>query len=212
MINYLDSIKKNFNGVRATWRRYWSSYGGWKSIFSSTYFIAAVIITIINFGAWSKPGWWDIVISTSPTILGFTLAGLAVFLGMDSGFSKIIAGEEDGKRSPYGGLVSAFVHFIIVQAIAFILALTHKSLFFTLDFAPNWWDSLVQFGNPIFWFIGYLIYMYSVTQIIAAAFAVLRASNWYESYISATKKAEMQQKAKPNRMTIKRRRPTRKLW
>lgn len=196
MKTYLISVKDDFKGVKSIWSRYWKSYGGWRSVFSSTYFLAAVILTIINFGAWSTPGWWDTVIATSPTILGFTLAGLAVFLGMDSGFSKLIAGKKDGKTSPFGGLVSAFLHFIVVQSLAFIIALTHKSLAFSSDVFPNWWSDLLKIANPAAWFVSYLIYMYSVTQIVAAAFAVFRASSWYEMHIESIKLEEESSKNK----------------
>ncbi len=179
----LEAIKKDLKGVRNIWKEYWALYGGFRALFSSTYFFVALFITVVNFGAWIVSGWWDVVISAAPTILGFTLAGLAVFLGMDTGFSKFMARAEEGKKSPFMILVSAFVHFIVVQCAALLYSLTMKSLSFTLEGMPAWYYQLVFFGNRVFWFLGYFLFVYAIVLIFSATFAIFRATKWYGLYV-----------------------------
>ncbi|MGC8102654.1 hypothetical protein [Metapseudomonas otitidis] len=181
------SVIDDFKGVKNVWLKYWKGYGGTRALFSSFYFWLAFSLALINYGAWSNSGWWDTVISSIPTILGFTLAGLAVFLGMDSGFSRFIAERSSKPVSPFMSLVSAFVHFIVMQAIALLFALTVKSLQFTVAGLPDWYYQLVHYGNKVFWFLGYLIFMYSIILVFSATFAIYRASKWYEDYVQVSK-------------------------
>jgi hypothetical protein len=184
-MNLLSKLKKDFKGVRRIWGQYWSMYGGCSALFSSTYFYVALGLTVLNFGAWFHSGWWDIVIASVPTILGFTLAGLAVFLGMDSGFSRFLVDSDEGQISPFMALVSAFAHFIITQAVAVIVALTVKSAYFDVDGLPEIYYQVVYVLNRVVWFIGYFIYMYSMVQVFSAVFAIFRATSWFEKYASS---------------------------
>jgi hypothetical protein len=181
-MKFLNRLRADYRGVRSVWSKYWTMYGGFSALFSSTYFYIALALTVVNFGAWYHSGWWDVVIASVPTILGFTLAGLAVFLGMDSGFSRFLAGGEAGKISPFMALVSAFAHFIITQAIAVIIALTVKSAYFQIDGLPEVYYDVVYVLNRVAWFVGYFIYMYSMVQIFSAVFAIFRATCWFEMY------------------------------
>ncbi|MBM2721249.1 hypothetical protein IPC1347_29755 [Pseudomonas aeruginosa] len=181
-----SEVRKDYNGVRKIWGKYWDGYGGFRALFSSFYFYLALFLTLINYGAWSEPGWWDTVISSIPTILGFTLAGFAVFLGMDSGFSRFMAKRSKVSVSPFMSLVSAFVHFIVMQAIALIFALTLKSLHFSIAGLPQWYYQAVYWGNRFFWFLAYLAFMYSVVLVFSATFAIFRASRWYEAFVQTS--------------------------
>lgn len=180
-------LKADFKGVKKIWGQYWTMYGGFAALFSSTYFYAALILTALNFGAWFHSGWWDIVIASVPTILGFTLAGLAVFLGMDTGFSKLLAEKGSASTTPFMALVSAFVHFIIVQAIALIVALTMKSAYFQLDGMPDLYYEVIYILNRVVWFVGYFIYIYAMVLIFSAVFSIFRATRWFEVYVGKSK-------------------------
>lgn len=184
------ALSNDAKGVVKIWSKYWTSYGGSSALFTSAYFYAALVLTMVNFGAWYHSGWWELVISMLPNILGFTLAGLAVFLSMDSGFSKFLAGAGSGGVSPFSALVSAFVHFIVVQAAALIFALTVKSSFFVLPGLPDMYYKAVDVGNKVVWFFGYFIFMYAIVLVFSAVFAVFRAAQWYEQYISKIKQGE----------------------
>lgn len=180
-------LKADFLGVKKIWRQYWIMYGGFSALFSSTYFYAALVLTVLNFGAWYHSGWWEIVIASVPTILGFTLAGLAVFLGMDTGFSKLLAGKGNAAITPFMALVSAFVHFIVVQAIALIVALTMKSAYFQIDGMPDFYYDAIYVVNRVVWFLGYFMYMYAMVLVFSAVFSIFRATRWFEAYVGKLK-------------------------
>lgn len=180
----LKELIDSYKGTIKLWAEFWSLYGGIRSLITSIYFGCAIIITTFSFGLWIKPGWWDIVIGAIPTLLGFTLAGLAVFMSMDSGFSKVIAGGSKPKSpSPFLSLISSFVHFILVQAIALIYALISKSLNFTLSNMPEWYYRAMSFMTPAAGAVGFLIFIYAITLVVAATFSIFRSSKWFEAYI-----------------------------
>jgi hypothetical protein len=184
-------LSKSYRATFTLWGRYWTLYGGGKALFSSIYFLLAVVFTALNYWAWSKPHWWDVVISTIPTLLGFTLAGLAVFLSMDSGFSRSIAGKSARKKaSPFMALVTSFVHFIVIQVFAFVYALTAKSFYIRVDGLPEIYYRLLPIFNLIGGALGYFLFLYAIFLVLGATFAIFRSSTWYEMYIDAVKTAE----------------------
>ncbi len=190
----MSASKKKSHPYAATfklWRGYWSTYGGANALLKSLYLLVAVILTGLNYFTWSSNGWWEIVITTIPTLLGFTLAGLAVFLSMDSGFSKFIAGSNKKHvPSPFMGLVSSFAHFIIIQVIAFVYAITAKSLYVTVAGLPEWYYRALPTLNMISGAIGYFLFLYAIMLVLGATFAIFRISTWYEMFISALKEKE----------------------
>jgi len=180
----LKKLIGSYRGTIELWADFWRLYGGFSSLLVSIYFGLALVVTVLCFGIWVKPGWWDIVIGAIPTLLGFTLAGLAVFMSMDSGFSKIIAGgSTTANPSPFLSLISSFVHFILVQTVALIYALISKSLSFVLPNMPGWYYSAMSVLTPIAGAIGFLIFIYAVMLVVAATFSIFRSSKWFESYI-----------------------------
>lgn len=173
------------------WRKYWKIYGGWKALTGSLYFLAAISLTLLNFPAWMHAGWWEIVLTTIPTLLGFTLAGLAVFMSMDSGFSKFIAGSTStGKTSPFMELISSFVHFIVIQAMAFLYALTARSLYIHIPGLPRQFYEALPYLNAIAGAIGFFLFVYSIFLVLSATFVIFRSSDWYERYMTALKEKE----------------------
>lgn len=50
---------------------------------------------------------------------------------------------------------------------------------------------IVVIMNRVVWFLGYFIYLYSMVLIFSSAFAIFRATTWYELYIrNFTKKTD----------------------
>lgn len=179
----LEDIRSSYKGTWSLWMAYWRIYGGWKAVCTSLYFALAVIVSAGCYFLWSKPGWWDVVISSVPTMLGFTLAGLAVFLGMDSKFSSVIAGGDEGEASPFLQLIASFVHFVVVQVLALIAALLAKSTFFYVDGLPAWYYQIVVVLRPIIWFLGFGVFVYAVFSMLAATFTIFRTTQWYDTFI-----------------------------
>ncbi|MFC3864632.1 hypothetical protein [Alcaligenes aquatilis] len=184
-------------------RRYLGAYGGWLSFLRSPYLHISLALTLLSAHVWMNPGWWDNTISVLPNLLGFSLGGYAIWLAMgDENFRSRVAGkkpkkgengkwESDPKESPYIGVSSTFVHYVIIQAISLIYAIVASSLNF---YAPDdyfifciidreTWNTLTKIG----WGIGYWIFIYSLTMSFAAAFGLFRISTWYDTHITNEK-------------------------
>lgn len=166
--------------------RYWHVYGGHKALLKSTYLWLAVILTILLYPQWSKPGWWNDVLSIMPSMLGFSLGGYAMWMAIgDDDFRKLISGEdEDGKPSPYMEVNSAFVHFIILQLLAIIFALFAKAYFFSLQkdnfifhFLGEFWFYNICLSG---YFLSYFAFIYALLSALAATLALFRVSSWYD--------------------------------
>ncbi|WP_146224458.1 hypothetical protein [Pseudomonas fulva] len=185
----LKDLRSSYKGTWNLWAAYWRIYGGWKAVFTSLYLCMAVVVSAICYFLWSKPSWWDVVISAVPTMLGFTLAGLAVFLGMDSKFSSVIAGGNGKGTSPFLQLIASFVHFVVVQVLALVAALLAKSTFFYIAGLPSWYYQLIDIVRPFVWCIGFTLFVYAVFSMLAATFTIFRTTQWYDAFVVSAKSA-----------------------
>lgn len=173
-----------YTGVAKIFRRYWVAYGGLSSLLRSPYFHAALVLLCLTFNTWINPAWWDQSLSVLPNLLGFTLGGFAIFIGFgDEKFRALLAEPEDDKNMPtiYVSLCSTFVHFILVQVFALTYALIAKSWWFYtpwLDFSR---PALVYL-NGIAGAIGYGLFLYALTSVVAATMHVLRIATMYEQH------------------------------
>jgi hypothetical protein len=98
----------------------------------------------------------------------------------DEKFRSILAEETDADQpTPYMELCSTFVHFIVLQLGALMFALVGSALDF--QFA---WPAHLRFAisvlTIIFSGIGYLLFLYSVSSMLAATMSVFRVCSWYE--------------------------------
>ncbi|EKQ6319294.1 hypothetical protein ACOAQZ_27340 [Pseudomonas aeruginosa] len=181
-------VKGSWSSVFEVWGSYWKLYGGWRALLVSPYFHVAIFCTAICYRFWSRPEWWETVISVAPTFLGFTLAGLAIFFSVsDEGFKRIIAYKDsDSPSSPFLDIVVAFVNFVVWQGAAFLMALIAKSLFFIWATAPRFYLELLPFLNVLGWGFGFLIFAYSSLLLLAATFSIFRVARWYETHVTTS--------------------------
>jgi len=100
-----------------------------------------------------------------------------MFLGFgDEKFRAILAeSDDDNKATPYISLCASFVHFILVQFMALLSAMIAKSFDFYL-YLPDYIYLIIKIGDGI----GYLLFIYAITSMIAATMAVFRTCTWYE--------------------------------
>lgn len=181
---------------------YWTDYGGIHALSRSRYFRFSIVFTILSFALWSKEGWWENAISVVPAIIGFSLAAYAMLIAFaNERFLKIITtpipakGEQDPKKtapSVYLSTGAAFVHFIIVQTTALLLALACKALY-----VPVWHPVqklLHLLGIPLdvfvwltrsAWFVGYFVFIYGILCGLAATMRIYRMSRWYASMMQS---------------------------
>lgn len=175
-------MSKNNSEGEGIFFRYWSSYGRFNALIRSPYLWISVIITLLLFPLWSNPNWWDDVLSILPNLLGFSLGGYAMWLAIgDDSFRQVITGKDhSGETSPYMDVNAAFVHFILLQVLALVLAL----------FAKAWWNSdiliqifgnvVLKYGGLIYYFFGFFIFIYALMSAVAATLALLQVSSWYD--------------------------------
>lgn len=167
-------------------RSYIQQYGGLHQILKSPYLHLAIFLSAITFSTWVEEGWWNIPIAILPSLISFTLAGYALFLALGNDtFRQMMAGKE-GSTSPLLSISATFVHFILLQTFALILALIAQSrpissivgllsiAFFNTGY-PR--DVRIVFCH-IFWFISFSAFLYSITSIVAITMSLFRVARW----------------------------------
>ena len=184
-----------YKGVFSIYARYWRAYGGTAALVRSFYLHAALLITLICANAWLTPGWWDQVTAILPNVLGFTLGGFAIFISFgDEKFRQLLAepDDEDDEDAPtaYVRLCSTFVHFILVQILALLFAIIAKAMYFPWVDAPAFFKAALPWVNGAAGFIGYALFIYSLTSALAATMHVFRIASMYESFQKNQAKAD----------------------
>jgi len=184
-----------YSGVGRIFSIYWKAYGGLKALVRSFYLHLAIILLAGTFNTWTQPNWWDTVVGVLPNLLGFTLGGFAIFIGFgDERFRALLADAEDAPEQPtiYVQLCSTFVHFIVIQVVALAFALVAKSWWFYAE----WIEPVREFLpmlNGMAGAIGFGLFLYSVTSILAATMHVFRIANMYEQHRRAVDLEDKQQ-------------------
>lgn len=174
------------------WKRYWGYYGGWRALVTSYYLWASFLVSAVFYPMWSSGGWWNYVLGVTPSLLGFSLGGYAMWIAFgDSSFRKMISGDSDGKPSPFMEVSAAFVHFMIVQLLAILVALLAKAYYFELS-STHW--LIVLMGEYYYYiclfgfYLGFSIFVYSLFSAMAAIMALFRAAHWYDKFNDETNK------------------------
>jgi hypothetical protein len=175
-----ESVKQNYLSIVASFSGYWHAYGGIAALLRSPYLHLAVALSFMLVPLWKTPGWWDIVISTAPSILGFSLAGYAIWLALgDSEFRSILAMQDPDHPSwptPFMEVNATFFHFLLLQVVSLVFALFLKA--YLDEKQPMSWCEL------FFSWIGFTVFVYALLCVLAATLAVLRSAHWYQEYMS----------------------------
>jgi hypothetical protein len=98
----------------------------------------AIAFTVICYPLWqdSDSGWHQIVIDVVPSMLGFSMGGMAIVLAFATSKSFSILAENGAKDSFFIKLIAAFFHFILVQAGAILVVVLAKA--FTNIYISRW--------------------------------------------------------------------------
>lgn len=183
-----------YAGTFKIFKTYWLAYGGLKALLSSFYLLVAAVLLGLTFNTWMAPislasgqwlAWWDQSLLVLPNLLGFTLGGFAIFIGFgDEKFRQILAApevDEDLPRNAYVQLCATFVHFIVVQMLALLAAVLGKSWWFYAD----WMEPLrfaLPYLNMLGGVIGYGLFLYALTSVMAATMHVFRIATLYAQF------------------------------
>lgn len=173
-----------YTDVYKVFLRYWQAYGGLRALLRSPYFHVSLLLLVLTQHSWVKPDWWQDVLASLPNLLGFSLAGFAIFIGFgDERFRALLAEPEENEAQPtiYVSLCSTFVHFILVQICALIYAVVAKSWWFY----AAWIEPIREFlpiMNMLAGGLGYFLFLYALTSVLAATMHVFRIASMYETY------------------------------
>ncbi|MDX9844463.1 MAG: hypothetical protein RBT42_11975 [Aquabacterium sp.] len=187
-----------YKGVASIFKAYWTTYGGLSALLCSPYLHFAVLLLALTPRAWTGWGcdglectqWWEQSISVLPNLLGFTLGGFAIFIGFgDEKFRALLAeDDEHSSVNAYVALCSTFVHFILIQALALIVAIVAKSWWFytpLLDSIRSW----LPFLNGVGGAFGYGLFLYAITSVLAATMHIFRIAKMYALFQAQSQKA-----------------------
>lgn len=178
-----------YSGVGKIFALYWRCYGGWSSLLKSPYLHISVALAIVCFPLWVQSGWWNLVISVIPSILGFSLGGFAIFLAIgDARFRALTAGstKRNGAErcSPFMSMNATFVHFIVLQFFSLILAIVSSAI--------PWPDGcmVLRLLVWVIWFFAFLIFVYAVVSALAAAMVIFRNADLYDRFLENENKRQ----------------------
>lgn len=136
--------------------RYWKLYGGWRALLRSPYIYLAAIFAVALFPFWkpcAEPTWADMSISILPSLMGFSIAGMAIMLAF-SHPQSLQAITQKGKDDSYFLKMGAnLCHFLVVQVFALLLAILAKA-----------WG-----GGGLLSFLGVFALSYAILLALAAA-------------------------------------------
>jgi hypothetical protein len=170
-----------YQGVKSVFADYWAAYGGARALFCSPYLHCALLLLVFTWHFWLAENWWEQSLSVLPNLLGFSLAGFAMFLGVgDEKFRSLLAEKNsDAEPSLYLALCSSFVHFILIQCLALAAAVIARSLYFPSPFGTRF-ATLIEYSSFPLRAFGYLLFLYALTSLLAATMSVFRICRIYE--------------------------------
>ncbi|VGO12643.1 hypothetical protein PDESU_01196 [Pontiella desulfatans] len=161
-------LPKQYKGVWDVICHYWRIYGGFSAVIKSPYLHASIVFALLV--PLSKTeDWYDVPLDVLPCVLGFSLAGYALILALgDEAFRRLIAGDfPDGKESPFMRTNSMFLHFIVVQIIALLLALNAKAR---------------DLEGGLIAYLSYVAFVYSLLTALATGVEIFRCSRLFDKF------------------------------
>ena len=174
-----------YSGLREIAARYWTAYGGTRALIRSPYLHLAFLVLLITSHYWINSPWWEQPLSIIPNLLGFSLGGLAMLLSFGNAeFQKFISKKDEESGSDPTAFIevsASFVHFMLLQLAALLVATTFNALDFYVSW-PKCIRPIVDISAAALSGLGYLLFLYSITAMVAAVFAVFRMTSWFEMF------------------------------
>lgn len=124
-------------------------------------------------------------------MLGFTLGGMTVFLGIiEPRIVRYMGSSGDRKYSDLTEIVATFVHFVVVQALALLAAVVCKALYVPIEETPIYgvlnrvhlppaaWSFATRLVG---WPLAFALFVYALTLALATTLEVFRVSQMIEA-------------------------------
>ncbi|MCB4809702.1 hypothetical protein LG204_00025 [Methylovorus menthalis] len=207
-MNTIKKYGKQYIGVKNILKKYWRIYGGCNALIGSPYLHLSLLLTAISSHYWIyTENWFDLPTSVLPNLIGFTLAGLAIFLSFGNDqYQNLITGkfpdEDSNRNSPYLGFSVTFLHFVLVQIVALLFALITKSLQFPFPFGVEFYNNYFKYFVIAANGIGYWIFLYSICIGIAAVFSIFRLICSFDEYATLERERLLQIESESNAKNI----------
>lgn len=163
-------MNKQYKSLYGILYVYWTVYGGFRAVFGSPYLHIALLITAGTYPLWIKSNdWAAITLGALPNILGFSIGAFAVILSFGQDSLERLK-DKDEAKSRYLGVIASFVHFIVMQTLALLVAFVGKA-----------WN------NPYLGFFGTVITIYAMVLAVAGAFRLFRLARVYNQMTGSPK-------------------------
>ncbi len=175
--NIFDGLRGAYRSVGKIWKTYWNVYGGFSALLCSPYFHFALLVSVVTCPVLkcAEIKWYDLSLSILPNVLGFTVGAYAILLAFgETAFRSLLMDVRKSGEGPSAFMFvsAAFVHFIFLQVLGVIYAIICK--IYSINFI------LISF-------IGVLIFIYSLSSIMAATMQIFRLTEWYEMKVQKDK-------------------------
>lgn len=165
--------------------RYFEAYGGLNALVKSRYFWSAIGITVVCSRYFTTGKWWDLSLAVVPGLVGFSIAGVAIFISLGSdALRSRIAGKLPGEReeSPFMAFMAMFTHFVVVQLLALLCAFIAKALFDAAPIANNPLSGIAEDLRGPFWLFGGFCFSYALLLCVALAIEIYRLASMIDDY------------------------------
>ena len=165
--------------------KYFVIYGGFNAMATSVYFWGAAVLTALCYKYFASPDWWSLVLNVVPGLVGFSIAGVAIFVSLGSDRLRAsIAGREPGSddSSPFIDFMAMFTHFIVIQLLALVVAVASKALY---ESPIDQRSPLVLLVDPIrnpFWLVGGFLFLYATLLCVALALEIFRLAEMIDEF------------------------------
>lgn len=175
--------------------RYWRAHGGIRVVLTSPYLHVALLLSILLAPHWLRNPWYNDAIAVLPNIVGFAIAGYAIWTGWaDERFRDILLKAEVRPNvSVYLHVSATFAHFAVIQLIALLYALACKGLIFDPSEPSVWTDLFFQLRLPLDYFawlaipgrgIGFFLFVYALLLALEATIELFRIASWFQRFHS----------------------------
>lgn len=165
-----------YKGTRDIVVQYWNAYGGSASFFKSPYLHFSLLLSVLCVNIWfpSEKKFSEMAIAVLPNLIGFSIGAFAILAQMVEKQEVLRLNIESKKV----GIVfsSSFVHAILFQILAIILAIISKASIGIILIAIFGEYSLkyIFFISIVFHFISFAIFIYAILIVLSLAFTIFR--------------------------------------
>lgn len=190
-----DSLPKDlliqYSDLFAIFGRYWKAHGGGREVLRSPFVHLSAVLTALLSGYWLSSPWYGGAVNVIPSILGFGVAGYAIWIGWgDEKLREMLTTVEYRPGiSAYIGVSAVFAHFGIIQIAALLSALVSAALDYELDPNSLLASGLKGVGLPVDAFsyltpvghgIGFFLFIYAILTALDTTLALFRLATWFQ--------------------------------